>query len=99
MIVCRNQANTTCFVGERKATLQKKLNIEWFRKEYNHILDYLEDKDDQTKKKTLSSLFILTGFLEYQTVMNTIMKKVNDDYKNQKMIEKIDNWISVDKIK
>ena len=32
--------------------------------------------------------------------MNTIMKKVNDDYKNQKMNEKQkDNWISVNEIK
>ena len=32
--------------------------------------------------------------------MNTVMKKVDDDYKNQKMNEKQkDIWISVDEIK
>ena len=53
MIVCRNQANTTCFIRERKATIQKILNIEWFKKEYDHILDYLENKNNQTKKNLI----------------------------------------------
>ena len=84
--------------------LNKKLNgentIDWFKKEHNQILIYLEEKNDQTKKTTLSSLFILTGLLEYQSIMKAIMKKVNDDYKNQNMNEKQkDNWISVDEIK
>ena len=47
--------------------------------EHNEILKYLDGKNDQTRKTTLSSLFILTNIKEYQTVMNTIMKKVNDD--------------------
>ena len=42
--------NLFCYSRERKATLQKKKNSEWFKKEYNHILDYLEDKNNQTKK-------------------------------------------------
>ena len=84
--------------------LNKKLNgentIDWFKKEHNQILIYLGEKNDQTKKTTLSSLFILTGLLEYQSIMKAIMKKVNDDYKNQNMNEKQkDNWISVDEIK
>ena len=71
-----------------------------FERENNEILKYLDDKNDQTQKTTLSALFILTNLKEYQTVMNTIMKKVNDDYKNQKMNEKQkDNWISIDEIK
>ena len=86
------------------SNLYKKLNgdgnIEWFERENNEILKYLDDKNDQTRKTTLSALFILTNMKEYQTVMNTIMKKVNDDYKNQKMNEKQkDNWISVNEIK
>ena len=68
--------------------------------EHNEILKYLDGKNDQTRKTTLPSLFILTNIKEYQTVMNTIMKKVNDDYKNQKMNEKQKyNWISIDEIK
>ena len=75
-------------------------NIEWFNKEDDEILKHLDDKNDQTRKTTLSALFVLTNMKEYQTVMNTIMKKVNDDYKDQKMNEKQkDNWISIDEIK
>ena len=86
------------------SNLYKKLNgegnIEWYNKEDDEILKYLNDKNDQTRKTTLSALFVLTNMKEYQTVMNTIMKKVNDDYKDQKMNEKQkDNWISIDEIK
>ena len=86
------------------SNLYKKLNgegnIEWFNEEHDEILKYLGDKNDQTRKTTLSSLFILTNLKEYQTVMNTIMKKVNDDYKDQKMNQKQkENWISIDEIK
>ena len=85
------------------SNLYKKLNgngnIEWFERENDEILKYLDDKNNQTQKTTLSALFVLTNLKEYQTVMNTIMKKVNDDYKNQKMNEKQkDNWISVNEI-
>ena len=60
-------------------------------------MKYLNDKNDQTRKTTLSALFVLTNMKEYQTVMNTIMKKVNHDYKDQKMNAKQkDNWISID---
>ena len=86
------------------SNLYKKMkgegNIEWFERENNEILKYLDDKNDQTSKTILSALFVLTNMKEYQTVMNTIMKKVNDDYKDQKMNEKQkDNWISIDEIK
>ena len=86
------------------SNLYKKLNgegnIEWFNKEGDEILKYLDDKNNQTRKTTLSALFVLTNMKEYQTVLNTIMKKVNDDYKDQKMNAKQkDNWISIDEIK
>ena len=75
-------------------------DLEWFKTKSNDILEHLEDKNDQSKKTTLSSLFILTGMQQYQSVMNKVMKKVNDDYKDQKMNEKQkDNWISIDEIK
>ena len=86
------------------SNLYKKLNgegnIEWFNEEPEKILKYLEEKNDQTKKTNLSALFILTGKLEYQSVMNSVMKKVNDNYKNQTKNEKQkENWISIDEIK
>ena len=77
-----------------------KKDIEWFSKEHEEIMKYLEQTNDQTKKTTLSSLFVLTDLKEYQTVMSIIMKKVNDQYKNQTMNEKQkENWISVQEIK
>ena len=86
------------------SNLYKKLkgdgNVEWFNKESNQILKCLEEKNDQTKKTNLSALFILTGNKEYQSIMNLVMKKVNDNYKNQTMNEKQkENWISIDDIK
>ena len=40
-------------------------NIEWFNTDYVKILDYLDKKKDQTKKTTLSALFVLTGWDEF----------------------------------
>ena len=75
-------------------------NLDWFQTDHVKILDYLDKKNDQTKKTTLAALYILTGLKEYQTVMNSIMKKVNDIYKDQKMNSKQEeNWISIDEIR
>ena len=75
-------------------------NLDWFQTDHVKILDYLDKKNDQTKKTTLAALYILTGLKEYQTVMNSIMKKVNDIYKDQKTnTQQEENWISIDEIK
>ena len=62
------------------SNLYKKLNgdgnIEWFNKEDDEILKHLDDKNDQTRKTTLSALFILTNMKEYQTVMNTMIIRI-----------------------
>ena len=84
--------------------LNKKMdgdkNLEWFKTDHIKILNYLDEKNDQTKKTTLSALYILTGLKEYQIEMNSIMKKVNEIYKDQKMNTKQEeNWISIDEIK
>ena len=86
------------------SNLNKKMdgdkNLEWFKTDHGKILNYLDEKNDQTKKTTLSALYILTGLKEYQTMMNSIMKKVNDIYKDQRMNTKQEeNWISIDEIK
>ena len=45
-------------------------------------------------------MIILTGMREYQTEMQSIMKKVNQEYKEQKMNQKQkENWISTEEIK
>ena len=47
------------------------------------ILEYLKDKQDSSKKTNLSALDVLTEKPEYKELMNTIMKRVNDAYKEQ----------------
>ena len=75
-------------------------NLDWFQTDHVKILNYLDKKNDRSKKTTLSALYILTGLKEYQTEMNSIMKKVNDIHKDQKMNTKQeDDWISIDRIK
>ena len=85
------------------SNLYKKMdgegNLDFFKR-YTDILKHLEDKNNQTRKTSLSALFILTGMREYQTEMQSIMKKVNQEYKEQKMNQKQkDNWISTEEIK
>jgi site-specific recombinase XerD len=76
-----------------------KNDIEWFSDNDNKILDYVKDKTPQTKKTTLSALFVLTKKQSYRDLMMEVMKTVNDNNKNQKMNEKQkDNWISVKEI-
>jgi hypothetical protein len=83
--------------------LQKNMGgkgIEWFSENDNDILDYLDGKNPQTKKTTLSALFVLTKQKSYKDIMMDVMKSVNDTNKEQKMNEKQkDNWISVKEIK
>ena len=85
------------------SNLYKKMDgegsLDFFRR-YTDILKHLEDKNNQTRKTSLSALFILTGMREYQSEMQSIMKKVNQEYKEQKMNQKQkDNWISTEEIK
>jgi hypothetical protein len=82
--------------------LQKNMNgdgIEWFSNNDKDILDYLKEKTAQTKKTTLSALFVLTKKQSYRDVMMTVMKNVNDKNKEQKMNDKQEeNWMSVKEI-
>jgi hypothetical protein len=83
--------------------LQKDMKgegIEWFSNNDEDILEYLKEKTPQTKKTTLSALFVLTKKQSYRDVMMTVMKSVNETNKEQKMNEKQkENWISVKEIK
>jgi site-specific recombinase XerD len=82
--------------------LQKNMNgdgIEWFSNNDKDILDYLKEKTAQTKKTTLSALFVLTKKQSYKDVMMTVMKSVNDKNKEQQMNSKQEeNWMSVKEI-
>jgi ribosomal protein L18 len=83
--------------------LQKNMKgegLEWFSNNDKEILEYLKDKTPQTKKTTLSALFVLTKNQSYKDVMMTVMKSVNDTNKEQKMnVKQEENWMSVKEIK
>ena len=84
--------------------LQKNMDgnddgLDWFSRKDQDILDYLKDKTPQTKKTTLSALFVLTKKQSYKDIMMDVMKSVNETNKEQKMNEKQkENWISVKEI-
>lgn len=86
------------------SSLYKKIdgkdNLVFFSEKHEDILKHLESINDQTKKSILSALFVLTGKVEYKELMDSLIKKVNEEYKNQTMNEKQkDNWIDVSEIK
>jgi integrase len=82
--------------------LQKNMKgegVEWFSDNDKDIIEYLKDKTAQTKKTTLSALFVLTKKQSYKDVMMVVMKSLNDTNKEQKMNEKQkENWMSVKEI-
>ncbi len=82
--------------------LQKNMKgegIEWFSENVTSILDYLKEKTAQTKKTSLSALFVLTKEQRYKDVMVQVMKLVNETDKNQKKNDKQEeNWMSVKEI-
>jgi hypothetical protein len=60
----------------------------------------MDSKNDQTKKTSLSALFVLTGKQEYKDVMTTVMNAVNLKYKQQKKTPKQeDNWMTSEEVK
>jgi hypothetical protein len=74
--------------------------ISWFSDDSKKVLEYMDTKNDQTKKTSLSALFVLTGKQEYKDVMTTVMNAVNLKYKEQKKTPKQeDNWMTSEEIK
>jgi len=73
-----------------------KLDIDFFNNT-KEILKYLEEKTSVQRKTCLSALYILTKDEDYQKPMLTDIKKVNDEYKEQKKnVKETENWISED---
>jgi hypothetical protein len=73
--------------------------LSFFSDKDKDIIEFLKDKTPQTKKTTLSALFVLTKKNSYQELMIKIMKEVNENNKNQKKNAKQeDNMISVKEI-
>ena len=66
--------------------LKKKLdgedNLKFFDED-ERILDFLKDKEPQTRKTSLSALFVLTDKSSYNDLMLQDCKHVNDVYKQQ----------------
>lgn len=74
--------------------------IDWFSENVADIIKHLDSKNNQTKKTSLSSLYVLTGKPEYREVILKVMNEVNATYKEQKKIPKQeDNWMSEDEVK
>jgi hypothetical protein len=81
--------------------LQKNMggkDLEWFSNNDKDIFDYLDEKNPQTKKTSLSALFVIRHY--DRDIMMDVIKSVNDTNKEQKMnVKQKDNWISVTEIK
>ena len=74
--------------------------MDWFSSDHENILKYLESKNDQTKKTSLSALYVLTKEDKYRVVMMQVMQSVNNLYKEQKKSPtQAENWISEDEVK
>ncbi len=76
------------------SSINKKLggekDLEFFSKDTDKIINYIKENitSFQTQKTLLSALYILTDLKEYKDFMLEICKKVNDNYKEQKMNDK-----------
>ena len=67
--------------------LKKKLdgedNLKFFDED-EQILDFLKDKEPQTRKTSLSALFVLTGKSSYNDLMLQDCRHTNEIYEPQK---------------
>jgi hypothetical protein len=64
--------------------MENEDGLSFFSDKDKEIIEFLKDKTPQTKKTTLSALFVLTKKKTYQELMIKIMKEVNENNKNQK---------------
>ena len=70
-----------------------------FFEEDEKILDFLKDKEPQTRKTSLSALFVLTGKSSYNDLMLTDCRHTNNIYKEQKKTQKQEEgWMSIQEI-
>ena len=76
------------------SSINKKLggekDLEFFSKDTDKIINFIKENitSNQTQKTLLSALYILTDLKDYKDFMLEICKKVNDNYKEQKMSDK-----------
>jgi len=88
------------------SSINKKLNgekdLEFFSKDKDKIINHIKENisSNQTQKTLLSALYILTDLKEYKDLMLEICKKVNDNYKEQKMsVKQKEHRISFEEVK
>jgi hypothetical protein len=75
-------------------------DIDFFSDNVKEILEYMDTKNNQTKKTSLSALFVLTKKEEYREVMTSVMNAVNATYKQQKKTPKqTEIWMSQEEVK
>jgi len=84
----------------KQITQKEEGDLSFFSKDENKIMDYLNKKKPQSRKSSLSALFILTNIESYRTLMLDDCKTVNENYKLQKKsVSEKENWISIEQIK
>ena len=88
------------------SSINKKLDgekdLEFFSKDKDKIINHIKENisSNQTQKTLLSALYILTDLKEYKDLMLEICKKVNDNYKEQKMsVKQKEHRISFEEVK
>ena len=88
------------------SSINKKIDgekdLEFFSKDKDKIINHIKENisSNQTQKTVLSALYILTDLKEYKDLMLEICKKVNDNYKEQKMsVKQKEHRISFEDVK
>jgi hypothetical protein len=84
----------------KKITNKEEGDLDFFSSDEKKIFDQIENTKPQSRKSSLSALYILTGVDKYREKMLDDCKLVNNLYKEQKKSTKeSDNWVSIDHIK
>ena len=58
-------------------------DLQWFNND-EKILDYLKEKEPQTRKTVLAALYVITENMKYNKQMVEDCKHTNEIYKEQK---------------
>jgi integrase len=87
-------------------SINKKMDgtktLDFYKTRNKDIIKYIEEnmKSVQSQKTLLSALFVITQNDEYRKVMMELCKKVNDNYKEQKLTDKQkEHRITFDEVK
>ena len=74
-------------------------DLQWFNND-EKILDYLKEKEPQTRKTVLAALYVITENMKYNKQMVEDCKHTNEIYKEQKKTKKQEEgWMTQEEIK